>query len=727
MVVAGKKKKIHTPQNVVATQKRKYKAPIGTYVFLFLIVTFGVIKFTSVYDQKQTIPEQMDVISAYFKNFRALSFSTAFGVNQKLTLCVLFVAYSLLFCFIVYDITKTRDFMPGQEMGVGEWGDIEKINQKFADYKNENANRIYSEHLRISMDGHYTKMNNNAIYWGGSGVGKSKLGLTPNLYQASTSDRYPGSFAITDPKGELLRENGMLLREKGYLIRVLNLVPGMMAESDCINPFVYIRTESDVDKLCTNIFANTDGQAKASQIDPFWDKAAMMFLKSLILLVRMEYIRYGWECSMNTVIYLLNKAEVLEDGEESALDTIFRQLVIDTSGDADGGKHHPAYMTYHKVMVGAADTIRSIIITLNTRLNIFQNKDIQRILGKNEIDLAGIGTGIVGDKKNQRTALFIVIPDSDTTYNAIAGMAYTMLFQELYYQADHIYEGVLPVPVTFWFDEFANIALPDGFPRLLSTMRSRDISSVIILQNQAQLEGLYKDDHKSIVGNCDVSVYLGGNEPSTFKYISENLGKKTVHKRSIGYTHGSNSSSSSNEDVVGRDLMMPEEVRELDNDYCVVFVRGQKPILDYKYRTFSDETYKYAKSLGTYIHSQMKSIEKTPYISIGGISDQTYLVDYLHTVKNDNPLLSELTEIVTTNDQENEAEKEIDIGDMTILELLSRPDFQLSADCMEEVQAGIRNHLSDDEIKSYILYESAEKMRSKRLLIETLKIIPQSN
>lgn len=725
--MANKKKKIHTPQNVVATQKRKYKAPIGTYIFLFFVATYLVIKVTSIYDLEQSMADQIDTITAYFKDPFVISISMAFGVNLKLTMCVLFVAYSLLFCYIVYDVTKIRDFMPGQEMGVGEWGDIEKINQKFMDYERERANRIYSEHLRISMDGYNTRINNNVIYWGGSGVGKTKLGLTPNLYQANVNDRYPGSFVITDPKGELLRENGMLLKERGYILRVLNLVPGMMEESDCINTFEYIWVESDVDKLCTNIFANTNSQAKGSQIDPFWDNAAMMFLKSLILLVRMEYMRYGWECSMNTVISLLNKAEVLEEGEESALDTIFRRLVIDTAGEENGGKHHPAYMSYHKVMVGAADTIRSIIITLNTRLNIFQNKDIQRIMAKNEIDLSGIGSGIVDGKKNQRTAFFIVIPDSDTTYNAVAGMAYTMLFQELYYQADHIYEGVLPVPVTCWFDEFANIALPDGFPRLLSTMRSRDISSVIILQNQAQLESLYKDEHKSIVGNCDVSVYLGGNEQSTFKYISENLGKKTIHKRSSGYTRGSNSSSSSNEDVLGRELMLPEEVRELDNEYCVVFVRGQKPVLDHKYRTFEDATYKHTKTLGNYIHSQQRNIAQTPYINIGGVTDQTYLVDFEQTVNSKNPFLSELASIVIENDQEEEAAKEIDISDMTILELLSRPDFHLSADCMEEVQQGIRDNLTEDEIKSYILFEDAEKMRSMRLLIETLKIIPQGN
>lgn len=722
--MADKKKKIHTAQNVVATQKRKYKVPVGIYIFLFLVVTYGVIKVTSVYDSGKSILDQMDVISAYFKKPLALSFNMAFQINLKLTVCLLVAAYSFLFCYIVYDVTKIRDFMPGQEMGVSAWGDIKEINQKFADSRNE-SNRIYSENLRISMNGFYTRMNNNCIFWGGSGTGKTRFGLTPNLYQADLHSRYPGSFVITDPKGELLRENGMLLRERGYLIRVVNLIPGMMDESDCVNPFPYIRVESDVDMLCTNIFANTNSQAKASNMDPFWDNAAMMLLKSLILLVKMEYKRYGWECSMNTVIKLLNKAEVLEDGEDSELDIIFRRLVMDTEGEVDGGIHHPAYTTYHKVMVGAADTIRSVIITLNTRLNIFQNKDIQRILSKDEIDLAGIGTGLVNGKKNQKTALFIIVSDSSKTYNAVAGMVYTMLFQELYYQADHMYGGKLPVPVTCWFDEFANIAMPDGFPGLLSTMRSRDISSIIFLQDQSQLESLYKDDHKSIVGNCDVSVYLGGNEPSTFKYVSENLGKKTIYKRSSGYTRGTNSSSSSNEDVLGRELMLPEEVRELDNDYCVVFVRGQKPVLDHKYRTFEDETYKHAKELGIYIHSQRRNMENTPYIDMGGITDRTYLVDLEQTVQHDNPLLAELADIVTENDKEEAAAKEIDISGLTLLELLSRPDFILSADCMEEVQQGIRDNLTDEEIKSYILYESAEKMRSKRLLIETLKIIPQ--
>lgn len=203
--MANKKKKIHTPQNVVATQKRKYKAPIGTYIFLFFVATYLVIKVTSIYDLEQSMADQIDTITAYFKDPFVISISMAFGVNLKLTMCVLFVAYSLLFCYIVYDVTKIRDFMPGQEMGVGEWGDIEKINQKFMDYERERANRIYSEHLRISMDGYNTRINNNVIYWGGSGVGKTKLGLTPNLYQANVNDRYPGSFVITDPNGYNIR------------------------------------------------------------------------------------------------------------------------------------------------------------------------------------------------------------------------------------------------------------------------------------------------------------------------------------------------------------------------------------------------------------------------------------------------------------------------------------------------------------------------------------------
>ena len=237
------------------------------------------------------------------------------------------------------------------------------------------------------------------------------------------------------------------------------------------------------------------------------------------------------------------------------------------------------------IMRGAGDTIRSIIISVNARLAPFENEQILRIFDRDEMNLAELGIGVNGDEKT-RTALFCAIPDSDKTYNFVVGMLYPKLFQELYYQADFNYGGRLPIHVSFILDEFANVALPDDFCSLLSTMRGREISATIILQNMAQLKALFKDTWETVTGNCDTLIYLGGNEQSTHKYISELLGKATIDKRSTGETRGRQGSASRNYDVLGRELFTPDEVRKLDNDKCIVFIRGFDPIIDDKYDTF---------------------------------------------------------------------------------------------------------------------------------------------
>jgi len=442
--------------------------------------------------------------------------------------------------------------------------------------------KILSENLRMSIDTRFTRLNNNVLVIGGAGTGKSQFFVKPNLFSCLSS------VVVTDPKGELLRDTGNYLETHGYDVKVLNLID--MDESDGFNPFKYVKTENDVIKLITNIIANTNVKG-ASKGDPFWEKSEGMLLQALFLYV-MEHCPPEKK-NFSEVLRLLNKAKILdEDGSgdnPSELDMIFNGL----------DKDDPALVTYNKVMVGAADTKRSIIITAQARLAYLENDKIQRVLDHDDMNLSFLGRGKNHDGKT-KTALFCVIPDSDKSYNFVVGMLYTLLFQELYFQADFKCHGRLPIPVMFWMDEFANIALPEDFCSLLSTMRSREISCNIIIQNLAQIKALFEKTWETITGNCDTFVYLGGNEQSTHKYVAELLGKWTIEKRSSGETLGRNGSSSKNIDVLGRELMMADEVGMLPNSEEIVKIRGQRPVRDLKYKTFTTKEFQEATALGYY-------------------------------------------------------------------------------------------------------------------------------
>lgn len=484
-------------------------------------------------------------------------------------------------------ISSIRNFMPGKEYGTARLAQPFELNRRLED-KDPANNKILSENLRISFDTKLTGLNNNAIIIGGSGSGKSFRMVKPNAYNCGTQ-----SYLFCDPKGELLRDTGNYLEAHGYRIVILNLVD--MESSDCYNPFAYIRKDEDVIKLINNLIANTTPK-DASKGDPFWERSEGMLLQALMYYVWYEYPKQGKTANFRGLLELLNKAQVQENPkEQSELDRLMLQLPDD----------HPALITYRKVKSGAADTIRSIIITANSRLSYLQNPGILRILDKDEIQIPFMGEGVY-QNPDRKTALFCVIPDSDKSYNFIVGLLYTQIFQELYYVADRHEGGRLPVPVTLWMDEFANTALPDSFCEVLSTMRSRDISCNIILQNLAQIKALFKDTWETVTGNCDAFVFLGGNEQSTFKYVSEMLGKLTIDKKSTGETKGSHGSSSSNYDVLGREMMAPDEVRKLDNRKCVVLVRGFDPVIDDKYKMLEKDVFKEANSMGAYCRKREK-------------------------------------------------------------------------------------------------------------------------
>jgi len=477
---------------------------------------------------------------------------------------------------VLIRITGQKNYMTGKEYGTARFADPKQVTERLAD-KDSSRNRILSQNIRMSLDTRYTGLNNNILVIGGSGAGKTFYLVKANIMQLISKN----SIICTDPKGELLRSMGGFLKENGYNVKVINLLE--MEKSDCYNPFSYIRQETDVVKLISNLMANTTPKGKSSS-DPFWEKAESLFLQAIFYYVWME--EKPSKRNFETVLKLMEEAEVTEKDQESKLDIRMKYL----EGSSPLGANHPAVKQYNKCMRGAGDTVRSIIISANSRLAYLENKQVLRILEKDEMRLEELGIGVHGDKET-RTALFCVIPDSDKSYNFIIGMLYTQIFQELYHQADFNYGGRLPLHVTFMLDEFANVALPDDFCSLLSTMRSRELSSIIIIQNLAQIKALFKDTWETIPGNCDTLIYLGGNEQSTHKYVSELLGKGTIDKKSSGESKGSHGSSSRNYDVLGRELMTPDETRKLNNKKCLVFIRGFDPILDDKFNPFRHKNF----------------------------------------------------------------------------------------------------------------------------------------
>ena len=469
--------------------------------------------------------------------------------------------------------TNRKNYRFGKEYGSARWAEAAMLTKQLGD--KSGYHRILSQNLRLSMDTRKTMRNNNIFCIGGSGAGKSMFLIKCNIMEMQ------GSFAATDPKGELLGSAGNYLKANGYQIKVFNLISPK--ESNKYNPFSYIRTETDVLKLITNLMKNTTPK-KSSSSDPFWENSEKLFLQALFYYVWME-MPPGRK-NIVSVLELLAEAKREKD-EPSRLDRRMELL----ARSSPLGEGHPAVRQYRKVMDGADNTVKSIIISVNARLAFLENKDIKELLETDELHFGELGTGKNSDKKT-KTALFIVTPDSDKSYAFLIGMLYEQLMQELYFQADTKYGGRLPIHVSMYLDEFYNTPLPDSYLNFLSTMRSREISNVIVVQNIAQIKELFKDGWETIPGNADTLVYLGGNEQSSHKYISELLGKSTIDKRSSGETLGKRGSSSRNYDVLARELMTQDEVRKLDNKKCIVMIRGCDPVIDFKFNTFKHPMFK---------------------------------------------------------------------------------------------------------------------------------------
>ena len=426
-------------------------------------------------------------------------------------------------------LSTDRNYRRREEHGSAKWGTALTVRKKYAD-KKATENKILTQNVAIGLDGRKHRRNLNILVCGGSGAGKTRFFAKPNIMNANTS------FVCLDPKGELLRDTGNLLKAKGYDIKVIDLIN--MEKSYCYNPFLYLRNDNDIQRLVTNLFKNTTPKGSQSQ-DPFWDQAAQMLLLALVF-----YLHYEAppdEQNFPMVMEMIRAGEVREDNDEfqSPLDELFDRLEM-------RNPEHIALKYYRNYRSGSGKTLKSIQITLVSRLEKFNLESLAGMTQTDEMELWSLG--------ERKTAIFAVIPDNDSSFNFIVGLLYTQLFQQLYYQADVVHGGRLPVHVHFVMDEFANVALPDEFDKLLATMRSREISVSIIIQNLAQLKALFEKQWESIVGNCDEFIYLGGNEQATHEYVSKLLGKETIDTNTYGQSRGRSGSYSTNWQLAGRDM-----------------------------------------------------------------------------------------------------------------------------------------------------------------------------
>ena len=486
---------------------------------------------------------------------------------------------SMLVCTLLYAAgigifySSQKNYRRGEEHGSARWGDARQICKKYSQ-KPYSQNILLTQNFRISLDTHKHRRCLNILVVGGSGAGKSRGFALPNIMQCCCS------MVITDPKAELLRKTGGLLEKKGYEVRVFDLINP--DTSFCYNPFEYVHDDKDVLRLISNLIQNTTPKGSQSS-DPFWEKSETALLQALMLYLLHEAPPEEQNFAM--IMEMLGSAQVKEENEdyESPLDILFDRLEM---RDPDS----IAVKQYHIYKQAAGKTAKSILISVGVRLAAFNLPQIAKLTNTDELDLSNMG--------ERKVALFCCIPDADTSLNYLVGMIYSQLFQTLYYMADRVHGGALPVPVNCIMDEFPNVSLPNEFEKILATCRSRSIYCSIIIQNMSQLKALFKDSWESLVGNCDEFLYLGGNEKETHKYVSELLGKETIDTNTYGQTKGKSGSYSTNFQQSGRELLQPDEVRMLDNQNALLFIRGERPILDAKYDLMKHPNIRYTEDGG---------------------------------------------------------------------------------------------------------------------------------
>ena len=486
--------------------------------------------------------------------------------------CILIFTAAYFLGIGIYESQK-RNYRRGVEHGSAKWGNVSEICRRYCE-KRYTQNLLLTQHFRMGLDGYKHKRNLNVLVVGGSGAGKSRTYAIPNIMQCNCS------MVITDPKAELLRKTGGVLERNGYEVRVFDLINP--ETSWCYNPFAYVWDDKDVLKLINNLIRNTTPKGAQSS-DPFWEKSETALLQALMLYLLHE--APPEEQNFPMIMEMLGSAQVKEDDEDyqSPLDILFERLEM-RDPESIAVKQYAIYKQ------AAGKTAKSILISVGVRLAAFNLKQIANLTCTDELDLYSIG--------EKKVALFCCIPDADTSMNYLVGMIYSNLFQTLYYVADRKYGGRLPVPVHCIMDEWPNVALPDDFDKILATMRSRGISCSIIIQNIAQMKALFKDSYESLIGNCDEFLYLGGNEKEGHKYVSELLGKETLDTNTYGQTKGRSGSYSVNYQQTGRELLTPDEIRLLDNRKAILFIRGERPIMDDKYDLKKHVNFRYTEDGG---------------------------------------------------------------------------------------------------------------------------------
>ena len=506
------------------------------------------------------------------------------------TILICLAAYGMAVLLYRTNQGRTRD---GEEHGSAAWATPASVNAQFA----QKDSIPLTQHVRLGLDTHKHRRSLNVLVIGGSGAAKTRSFVLPNILTANTN------YVITDPKSEVLLATGGYLKEQGYDVRVLNLVN--LEQSDGYNPFRYLRDEKDVLKLVNNLIQSTTPKG-SHESDPFWTKAETALLQAIILMLFQEAPEYEQNFSM--VMRVLEYAEVREEdeGHVSPLDLLFESI--------ERRKPDSVAVRQYKVFkLAAGKTAKSILVSTAVRLAPFNLPQIQALTDHDNMDLYTLG--------EKKVALYAVIPDNDNTFNFLVSLLYAQAFQALYYSADQIHHGPLPRHVRFVLDEFAAMPLP-GFTRELATMRSRSISASVIIQNMAQIKELYKDSWETIPGNCDTILYLGGNESSTHKYVSEMLGKATIDTKTHGQTKGKSGSYSTNFQMSGRELLTPDEVRKLVNRYALLFIRGASPVMDEKYDLMHHPAISHSSLGGAapYIHHGTKPPVYTgrPLFRVGG-------------------------------------------------------------------------------------------------------------
>ena len=513
------------------------------------------------------------------------------------TILICLAAYGMAVLLYRTNQGRTRD---GEEHGSAAWATPASVNAQFA----QKDSIPLTQHVRLGLDTHKHRRSLNVLVIGGSGAAKTRSFVLPNILTANTN------YVITDPKSEVLLATGGYLKEQGYDVRVLNLVN--LEQSDGYNPFRYLRDEKDVLKLVNNLIQSTTPKG-SHESDPFWTKAETALLQAIILMLFQEAPEYEQNFSM--VMRVLEYAEVREEdeGHVSPLDLLFESI--------ERRKPDSVAVRQYKVFkLAAGKTAKSILVSTAVRLAPFNLPQIQALTEHDDMDLYTLG--------EKKVALYAVIPDNDNTLNFLVSLLYAQAFQALYYSADQIHHGPLPRHVRFVLDEFAAMPLP-GFTRELATMRSRSISASVIIQNMAQIKELYKDSWETIPGNCDTILYLGGNESSTHKYVSEMLGKATIDTKTHGQTKGKSGSYSTNFQMSGRELLTPDEVRKLDNRYALLFIRGASPVMDEKYDLMHHPAIAHSSLGGAapYIHHGTKTPIYTgrPLLRVGGTENSNPL------------------------------------------------------------------------------------------------------